>query len=87
MTFEDLLDLLTKIVAIATGVRIALHWLRQGLEIWIPAGSSFWPIYDKIELTAGYVAGSLAAWGKKRPESQPSAPVTEAQSPVEGKIK
>jgi len=87
LTVTDLLNWATRIVTGATAVRIGLHWARQGLAIWIEPGASFWSFYDKVELTMAYLAGSLAALGRKKIESTIEEPVTRAASPSEGKIK
>ncbi len=86
-TVADALNLLTNIVAGASAVRIGLHWLRGFLENWIEPQSPFWHWYGKVETSAAYVSISLAAFGKKKPESTPDAPVTKMASPAEGQIK
>ena len=62
---EDLINYITWTVTGATLIRLALHWTRQLLQIWISETSTFWIIYGKLELSLSYIAGSLAAYGNK----------------------
>ena len=86
LSVENLLTYLSYIVTVATVLRIGLHWGRELLKVWVPPRSSLWPFYDKIELSLAYIAGSLAAFGRKTPLSSLEAPVTQAQSASEGRI-
>ena len=86
-TVGDWLDLAAKIMAVASVLRIGLHWLRGLLAISIGEGSKFWLFYDKLELSLTYISVSLAAYGKKKVESSAEAPVTKSLGPGEGKIK
>jgi len=45
--------------------RVALHWGRDGLAIWIKPESSFWGFYDNVEATLGWLAVSLSKYGKR----------------------
>lgn len=86
-TTEDWIALIAQITMGASIVRIALHWLRNLplLQV-IPATSGFWKAFDLIESTLAYISISLAAFGKKRPESTIAEPVVQAQSPAEGTL-
>ena len=64
---KRLWEALATTVALASFLRLLLHWLEGGLAIWIKRKpeSAFWGFYDKLQATVAYVAVSLQAFGKK----------------------
>ncbi len=62
----DIIDWIARISLVASAVRLGLHWLKGGLEIWVKDPTSkFWGFYSNVEATLGWLAVSLQKFGKK----------------------
>lgn len=59
-------DWLARIAFLASLVRVALHWAKDGVVLWIEPGASFWGFYAKLEATMAWLAISLQKFGSRR---------------------
>jgi hypothetical protein len=60
-----IINWLARISLAASFARVALHWAKDGLAIWIEPGASFWRFYSNVESTFAWLAVSLTKFGRK----------------------
>jgi hypothetical protein len=61
----QVIDWITRVSLAASLARVALHWAKDGLAIWIEPGASFWNVYAKLEASLGWLSVSLSKYGKR----------------------